>query len=37
MGTQTSLSTHLLIYYPFGSKGSYVPSVLLGGTRVGLA
>ena len=35
IGTKTGLSTHLLARYSFGSKGSYLPSLLLGGTQVG--
>lgn len=35
IGAKTGLSTHLLARYSFGTKGSYLPSLLLGGTQVG--
>jgi cytosine permease len=35
IGSSTGLSTHLLARFSFGSKGSWLPSVLLGGTQVG--
>ena len=35
IGTKTGLSTHLLARYSFGTKSSYIPSLLLGGTQVG--
>lgn len=35
IGAKTCLSTHLLARYLFGTKGSYLPSLLLGGTQVG--
>ena len=35
IGAQTGLSTHLLARYSFGLKGSWLPSLLLGGTQVG--
>ena len=35
IGAQTGLSTHLLARYSFGIKGSWLPSMLLGGTQVG--
>ncbi|SON52372.1 cytosine permease [Vibrio tapetis] len=35
IGCTTGLSTHLLTHFSFGSKGSWLPSVLLGGTQVG--
>ena len=35
IGARTGLSTHLLAHYSFGSKGSWLPSALLGGTQVG--
>ncbi|GAL30705.1 cytosine permease [Vibrio variabilis] len=35
IGASTGLSTHLLARFSFGSKGSWLPSVLLGGTQVG--
>ncbi|MDE1549386.1 cytosine permease [Jeotgalibaca caeni] len=35
IGSGTGLSTHLLARYSFGEKGSYLVSLLLGGTQVG--
>lgn len=35
IGASTGLSTHLLARYSFGTKGSWLPSALLGGTQVG--
>lgn len=35
IGASTGMSTHLLARYSFGSKGSWIPSLLLGGTQVG--
>lgn len=35
IGASTGLSTHLLARYSFGSKGSWLPSLLLGGTQIG--
>ncbi|MGF1701802.1 cytosine permease [Photobacterium makurazakiensis] len=35
IGSSTGLSTHLLARFSFGSKGSWLPSTLLGGTQVG--
>lgn len=35
IGAKTGLSTHLLARYSFGLKGSWLPSLLLGGTQVG--
>lgn len=35
VGSKTGLSTHLLARYSFGVKGSWLPSLLLGGTQVG--
>ncbi|NOJ23735.1 cytosine permease [Vibrio coralliilyticus] len=35
IGSSTGLSTHLLARFSFGTKGSWLPSVLLGGTQVG--
>ena len=35
IGARTGLSTHLLAHYSFGVKGSWLPSLLLGGTQVG--
>ena len=35
IGASTGLSTHLLARFSFGSKGSWVPSLLLGGTQIG--
>ena len=35
IGAKTGLSTHLLARYSFGEKGSWLPSLLLGGTQVG--
>ncbi|MFH0257295.1 cytosine permease [Vibrio rumoiensis] len=35
IGSSTGLSTHLLARFSFGSKGSWLPSFLLGGTQVG--
>jgi len=35
IGASTGLSTHLLARYSFGVKGSWLPSLLLGGTQVG--
>lgn len=35
IGASTGLSTHLLARYSFGTKGSWLPSLLLGGTQVG--
>lgn len=32
---QTGLTTHLLARFSFGVKGSWLPSLLLGGTQVG--
>ncbi|WP_397475532.1 cytosine permease [Pusillimonas sp.] len=35
IGARTGLSTHLLAHYSFGVKGSWLPSLLLGGTQIG--
>ncbi|WP_076411203.1 cytosine permease [Shewanella sp. UCD-KL12] len=35
IGAKTGLSTHLLARFSFGIKGSWLPSLLLGGTQVG--
>ncbi|MCO7189082.1 cytosine permease [Pseudoalteromonas sp. XMcav2-N-2] len=35
IGASTGLSTHLLARFSFGVKGSWLPSMLLGGTQVG--
>ncbi len=35
IGAETGLSTHLLARYSFGVKGSWLPSLLFGGTQVG--
>ncbi len=35
IGCTTGLSTHLLTHFSFGSKGSWLPSILLGCTQVG--
>ncbi|WP_138420538.1 cytosine permease [Aquibacillus sediminis] len=35
IAAKTGLSTHLLARYAFGEKGSYLASLLLGGTQVG--
>ena len=35
MASRTGLSTHLISRYAFGSRGSWLPSALLGGTQVG--
>lgn len=35
IGAETGLSTHLLARYSFGEKGSWLPSLLFGGTQVG--
>nr|WP_086938721.1 cytosine permease [Thaumasiovibrio occultus] len=35
IGAKTGLSTHLLARFSFGTKGSWLPSALLGGTQVG--
>ncbi|KJY72310.1 cytosine permease [Vibrio coralliilyticus] len=35
IGSSTGLSTHLLARFSFGTKGSWLPSALLGGTQVG--
>ncbi|MFA0459095.1 cytosine permease [Vibrio breoganii] len=35
IGASTGLSTHLLARFSFGTKGSWLPSALLGGTQVG--
>lgn len=35
IASKTGLSTHLLAHYSFGSKGSFLPSFLLGFTQVG--
>ncbi|MEQ4922150.1 cytosine permease [Proteus hauseri] len=35
IGSKTGLTTHLLARYSFGIKGSWLPSLLLGGTQVG--
>lgn len=35
IGASTGLSTHLLARFSFGEKGSWLPSLLLGGTQVG--
>ena len=35
IGARTGLSTHLLAHYSFGIKGSWLPSLLLGGTQIG--
>ena len=38
IGAKTGLTTHLLARFSFGVKGSWLPSLLLGGTQVaGLA
>lgn len=35
IGAKTGLSTHMLARYSFGVRGSWLPSILLGGTQVG--
>ncbi|WP_337263955.1 MULTISPECIES: cytosine permease [unclassified Serratia (in: enterobacteria)] len=35
IGAKTGLTTHLLARFSFGSRGSWLPSLLLGGTQVG--
>ena len=35
IGASTGFSTHLLARFSFGSKGSWIPSLLLGGTQIG--
>lgn len=35
IGAKTGLTTHILARYSFGVKGSWLPSLLLGGTQVG--
>lgn len=35
IGAKTGLTTHLLARYSFGTKGSWLPSILLSGTQVG--
>ena len=35
IGSTTGLSTHLLTHFSFGHKGSWLPSLILGGTQVG--
>ncbi|MDU5909997.1 MAG: cytosine permease, partial [Escherichia coli] len=35
IGAKTGLTTHLLARFSFGVKGSWLPSLLLGGTQVG--
>ncbi len=35
IGAKTGLSTHLLARYSFGTKGSWLPSLILSGTQVG--
>ncbi len=35
IGARTGLSTHMLAHYSFGTKGSWLASLLLGGTQVG--
>jgi len=35
IGAKTGFSTHLLARFSFGRKGSWLPSLLLGGTQVG--
>ncbi len=35
IGASTGLSTHLLARFSFGIKGSWLPSLILGGTQVG--
>ncbi|HLU20597.1 MAG TPA: cytosine permease [Pusillimonas sp.] len=35
IGSRTGLSTHLLAHYSFGTKGSWLPSFLLGATQIG--
>jgi cytosine permease len=35
IGASSGLSTHLLARFSFGSKGSWLPSLILGGTQVG--
>lgn len=35
IGAKTGLTTHILARYSFGIKGSWLPSLLLGGTQVG--
>lgn len=35
IGAKTGLSTHLLARFSFGARGSWLPSLLLGGTQVG--
>ncbi len=35
IGASSGLSTHLLARYSFGLKGSWLPSLILGGTQVG--
>ena len=35
IGAKTGLTTHILARYSFGVKGSWLPSLVLGGTQVG--
>lgn len=35
IGAKTGLTTHILARYSFGVKGSWLPSLLLGGTQIG--
>ncbi len=35
IGASSGLSTHLLARFSFGAKGSWLPSLILGGTQVG--
>ena len=35
IGAKTGLTTHVLARYSFGVKGSWLPSLILGGTQVG--
>ena len=35
IGAKTGLTTHILARYSFGIRGSWLPSLLLGGTQVG--
>ena len=35
IGAKTGLTTHILARYSFGVRGSWLPSLLLGGTQVG--
>lgn len=35
IGSQTGLTTHVLARFSFGEKGSWLPSLILGGTQIG--